>query len=455
MRFAPGDTVGPYRVTSKIGEGATGVVYQVVNGVTGRLEAMKILANDGRHDLDQAQRFLREIQFQAKLEHPNIAQVHTGFCEGTTLVMVMEQVDGEPLSELIRRGPVPLQQALGIVSQVLTALEFAHARQVIHRDVKPANILIARDGKVKLTDFGLAKQQNDPSQSNPGHAAGTVYYMAPEQVRANAAIDHRVDIYASAIVLYEMLTARRPFDGSDHFTVMRAQVECVPPPASHWLPGLPAHIDAALARALQKDPAARFQSVAEFRAALSPHSAAIAIPIPPRRSTSPWKFSAVMLSTAAVLLAAFSLPPWLSSRANAHEHLDLPVPAAPAPPAIAYLPTPPEPVANVAAVAPAPPHAKPATRRRPATTPLFKANIHSAPDSSVESPEPIAAAPKPLTPPPNIAISTPAPSPEPQAALPAATLPEKPQHPLRRAISRFPRIFRSKPQETKPPANPN
>ena len=236
MRFQPGDTVGPYRVTGFIGEGASGVVYQVVNSVSGRLEAMKILVESFNRDLEQAQRFLREIQLQAKLNHPNIAQVRTAFCEGTTIVLVMELVDGESLSEVLRRGPLSAAGAIRVAEQILNALIMAHHHGVVHRDVKPANILVDRSGAVKLTDFGLAKQCGEPGQTGQGMAVGTVFYMAPEQVRGLAATDWRADLYAVGIVLYEMLTGRKPFNGSDQFDIMRAHIEYTPPPVSHWVP---------------------------------------------------------------------------------------------------------------------------------------------------------------------------------------------------------------------------
>jgi len=234
MRFQPGDAVGPYRVTGVIGEGAAGVVYQVVNSVTGRLDAMKILADSYGHDLEQAQRFLREIQLQAKLDHPNIAQVRTAFCEGNTIVLVMELIDGEPLSSVLQRGPLSVAGAIRVAEQVLNALIMAHHHGVVHRDVKPANILVDRNGFVKLTDFGLAKQYGEPGQTGQGMAVGTVFYMAPEQVRGLAATDWRADLYAVGVLLYEMLTGRKPFDGNEQYAVMRAQVEHIPAPVSRW-----------------------------------------------------------------------------------------------------------------------------------------------------------------------------------------------------------------------------
>ena len=304
MRFQPGDAVGPYRVTGVIGEGACGVVYQVVNSVTGRLEAMKILAEDYGRDLDQAQRFLREIQLQAKLDHPNIAQVRTAFCEGSTIVLVMELVDGESLGSVLQRGPLTVEASIRVAEQVLNALIMAHHHGVVHRDVKPANILLDRYGTVKLTDFGLAKQYGEPGQTGQGMAVGTVYYMSPEQVRGLATTDWRADLYAVGVVLYEMLTGRRPFDGVEQYAVMRAQIELTPPPVSRWAPYLPKEFDALVERALQKNPAERFQSASGFLAALQELPNAARAP-----RTVPWRYATYAAGIGSMLLAAFAVPP--------------------------------------------------------------------------------------------------------------------------------------------------
>ena len=330
MRFQPGDTVGPYRVTGFIGEGASGVVYQVVNSVSGRLEAMKILVESFNRDLEQAQRFLREIQLQAKLNHPNIAQVRTAFCEGTTIVLVMELVDGESLSEVLRRGPLSAAGAIRVAEQILNALIMAHHHGVVHRDVKPANILVDRSGAVKLTDFGLAKQCGEPGQTGQGMAVGTVFYMAPEQVRGLAATDWRADLYAVGIVLYEMLTGRKPFNGSDQFDIMRAHIEYTPPPVSHWVPGLPKEFDALIARALQKDPADRFQSACGFLTALQELPLTTA---PPDKAA--WHYATFAVGVGSLLLAAFAVPPVLFEPRL--DTLSLPMPAPPPVPADALV----------------------------------------------------------------------------------------------------------------------
>lgn len=456
MRFSPGDSVGPYRVTGVIGEGATGVVYQVVNGVTGRFDAMKVLTDDISHDLEQVERFLHEIQLQAKLEHPNIAQVRTAFCEGRTLVMVLEQVGGEALDEQICRAlPAPIE-TMRIMDQVLQALGYAHGKGVIHRDVKPANILVGKDGQVKLTDFGLARQQSDPSKTLPGVAVGTVYYMSPEQVRAFGPIDGRSDLYSAGVVFYEMLTGRRPFDGAEQFAIMRAQVELTPPPPSFHARFLPPAVDQVLAKALQKDPALRFQTADEFRAAVAALPSAWMIPpAPPKQLNNAVKFGAVMCGTAILVLSAFALPPWVASYEPVVETLDLKPPAPPAPPAGA-LALPAKPPQPPPAVISAPPAAV-VRRVAPAPKPFTASRIVNAdPDPPpITPPAPPRMEPAPVqqqvqtsAPPPP---APPAPKPEPVIAEPQQKQQES--NWMRRTVRGFPRLFRRKAgdQETEKP----
>ncbi|MBM3784846.1 MAG: serine/threonine protein kinase [Acidobacteria bacterium] len=450
MRFAPGDTVGPYRVTGNIGEGAMGVVYQVVNGVTGRLEAMKVLTDDVSNDLQQVERFLHEIQLQAKLEHPHIAQVRTAFCEGRRLIMIMEQVDGESLDRILARSVQAPIMALRIMEQVLLALSYAHSKGVIHRDVKPANVIVAPNGQVKLTDFGLARQQSDPSKTLPGIAVGTVFYMSPEQVRAAGPVDGRSDLYSAGVIFYEMLTGRRPFDGEEQFAVMRAQVEHNPAPPSAWNPVLPPAVDLVLARALGKDPAHRFQSADEFLAAIRTlPSAWMAPAVKPKRSLGPLKFGAVMCGTAILVLSAFALPPWLARQEPEIEVLQLSPPPAPKPPADALsLPRWIEPAPERPVVARVPV----AVRQRPLARFAATRISNAEPAEVVDAPPAPVVVQEKFPEPPRLTIL-------PQAPLPAAPLvpaqpkvepPPKAQEPnwMRRTVRGFPRIFRRR-NETK------
>jgi serine/threonine-protein kinase len=228
---------------------------------------MKVLLASLQRDQDFATRFLREIKVQARLVHPNIAQLYTAFEHQGNLMMILELVDGFSLLEMLRHGRIPLASAVGYASQALTALSYAHAQGVIHRDIKPGNIMVTRTGVVKLMDFGIAKAATDRSLTVTGNLIGSLYYMSPEQVRAEA-IDSRSDLYSVGVVLYQMATGRKPFEGDSEYLIMRAQVEHVPPPPSAIDTAVPEELNQIILRALAKDPAERFQTGEEFREAL-------------------------------------------------------------------------------------------------------------------------------------------------------------------------------------------
>src|SRR5579872_4349538 len=181
MSFQIGDTVGTYRIINRLGSGGMGEVYQVEHAVTGRMEAMKVLAADASNTSEQDQRFLREIQLQAALDHPNIAAVHNAFRENGHLVMIMELIEGSSLRSLLERKPLPLAACIDYACQALAALDYAHAHGVVHRDISPANMIVTEDGTLKLTDFGLAKSQHNMRLTETGALLGSLYYTSPEQ----------------------------------------------------------------------------------------------------------------------------------------------------------------------------------------------------------------------------------------------------------------------------------
>lgn len=268
-----GDTIGGYRIVSLIGTGGMGRVYEVEHVVTKRVEAMKLLlpGSEGTSPEDQQEhvsRFLREIQVQASLAHPNIAGVHNAFVEGGLLVMVMELVRGSSLKRLLTMDPPPMTKSVDYVIQVLRALEYAHRRGVIHRDITPANVIVQADGVAKLMDFGLAKSERDVQITREGVAVGSVHYMSPEQVRGQLELDYRSDLYSTGAVLYELIAKQKAFDGSDGFAIMRAHVEKQPEPVTNWNKECPPELDAAVRKALAKDPIQRYRSASEFRQAL-------------------------------------------------------------------------------------------------------------------------------------------------------------------------------------------
>ncbi len=229
--------IGDYEILEELGRGGMGRVYRVRNVISDRVEAMKVLLPDLVSRADLESRFLREIKTLAALEHPNIATLRTAMKDGDQLVMIMEFVDGESLSQRLKRGPMPVAEALTYVDHVLDALSYAHARHVIHRDIKPANMMLSSDGLVKLTDFGIARSRNDVTLTAAGTTTGSLPYMSPEQVNAEPT-DARSDLYSVGISLYEMVTGQRPFQADSDFAVMVAHLKEVPRAPMELAPAL-------------------------------------------------------------------------------------------------------------------------------------------------------------------------------------------------------------------------
>lgn len=307
MSFAIGESVGHYEIVEELGAGASGRVLKVQHLITRRREAMKILVDNKPDSPEQAQRFLREIRLQASLDHPNIAAVHNAFWLEDDLVMIMELIDGHPLAALLENRRFSMEQSLTIIRQVLLALSFAHKNGVIHRDVSPANIVVSANGKVKLTDFGLAKGSTDPSLTEMGGMYGSPFYVSPEQVRGAASVDHRSDIYSTAVVLYELLTGTRPFIAASSFLLMQAHVQQVPEPPIFRNNAIPQYLNAAILRAMAKHPDDRFQSSEEFLAAIDGPQAAT--PVPTAHSAPKLQTTVAAAPPAAPLPSVANEPP--------------------------------------------------------------------------------------------------------------------------------------------------
>ena len=252
-----------------MGAGGVGEVFKAEDVMLKREVAIKVLRNELASDPLFLERFTQEAQLHAKLSHPNVASVHAFLHEGDKQFMVMEYVAGISLDEFVRSGgPVPVERALSIFRRALDGIEHAHQCGIVHRDIKPANIMLADNGQVKVMDFGIARALDSQERlTRLGQVAGTARSMSPEQIRG-AQADVRSDIYSLGIVLYTLLAGRAPFDGETDLALMKAQVEQAPPPLHGLVGNLPPKVEAAVMRALEKDPSARFQTVGAFSRAL-------------------------------------------------------------------------------------------------------------------------------------------------------------------------------------------
>ena len=324
MNFSPGARVGAYQILDKLGQGGMGEVYRARDTKLNRDVALKVLSGIFARDAERLARFAREAQVLASLNHPNIGAIYG--IEGDALVM--EFVDGQDLSVLIGRGPMPLADVLPIAKQIADALEAAHEQGIVHRDLKPANIKVKADGTVKVLDFGLAKALGPEGGSAPdlmnsptltahatqmGMVMGTAAYMAPEQARGKP-VDRRADIWAFGVVLYEMLTGRRAFDGDD-VSITLASVLKDDPKWQELPANLPTPLSRLLRRCLEKEPKRRLSAIGDARleleeqeqtsAAMSPPPAAPRISIVSRL----WPAVAGIAITAAAAAALWPSAP--------------------------------------------------------------------------------------------------------------------------------------------------
>jgi serine/threonine protein kinase len=263
-----GSMVGSYKVTEKIGEGGMGAVFRGIDVMLEREVAIKMLRPELSQQPNLVERFRSEAVTLAKLNHPNIATLYSFLRQGDDFFMVMEFVRGETLDSVIgRTGAMNVQQGTNLFCQALEGIDHAHKMGIVHRDVKPANIMLASTGSIKVMDFGIARVLGTNRMTRTGHLIGTIEYMSPEQVRGEET-DARSDIYSLGILLYEMLTGHLPFSASSEYELMRSQIEDAPRPPTELAPHIPLPVEQAVMRALAKRPEARFQSAGEFRALL-------------------------------------------------------------------------------------------------------------------------------------------------------------------------------------------
>jgi serine/threonine protein kinase len=312
---------GRYRVVERLGAGGMADVYSAEDEQLGRRVALKLLYRHLAENGSFVERFRREASSAAGLQHPNIVGIFDRGEWDSTYYIAMELIRGRTLKDVIReRGPAPPEAAVDVVLQILRAARYAHQRGIVHRDIKPQNVMIDEEGRVKVTDFGIARA-GASDMTETGSVMGTAQYLSPEQAQGRS-VDARSDLYSIGIVLYEMLTGVVPFDAESPVTVALKQVSERAVPPRERNPAVPPALDAVVMRALEKDPARRYQSADAFIEAL--HAARVAPlevvapppPAPPieevleeddRRGRRWWLWLLALLALAAIAFGAYEL----------------------------------------------------------------------------------------------------------------------------------------------------
>ena len=270
----PGERyIGKYRVKGELGRGGMGTVYLAEQPGLGREVAIKELIQSA--DPTSLRRFLQEAQVMARTSHPNLVQVHDIELQGNVNYLVLEFVRGRSLRDWMSQAPLPPPQVFAVMHGVLQALDYAHRHAVVHRDMKPENVLISDEGMVKVADFGIARLMDDTgvggTATKTGTTVGTPQYMSPEQV-SSSKVDGRSDLYSAGIMFYELVAGQPPFTASDAdgpFTLMAKHVQAPPKPPSVFQPGLNLDLEHVILTSLSKRPEDRFQTGQEFDAAMS------------------------------------------------------------------------------------------------------------------------------------------------------------------------------------------
>ena len=272
-----GERIRDYLVEGLIGRGGMGSVYLASHVHLNTKAALKVLLEQYSEDSSIKNRFVNEARLLHSLQHPNIVLQKEFFEENGRLVLVMEYVDGRGLDKMIGHevGPIPWEKALPLFSQLLSGVGYAHSRGVIHRDIKPANILVSKEGEVKITDFGIAKIAGQKGMTRTGAQMGTLYYESPEQIKGARDVDHRADIYALGMTLYEMLAGRLPFDdGGDtsEYAIMDSIVkreEHLDP--RNYYPHIPEWLVNVVQKSTELDAEKRYQDCDSFQRAIQEH----------------------------------------------------------------------------------------------------------------------------------------------------------------------------------------
>ena len=355
-----GKELGHCTIQRKLGQGGMGAVYLAHHPGLNKSVAIKVLPGDLAGTPEFRERFIREARLAARLEHPNVVQVHDVGHEQGYHYIAMQYVEGKSLDVWLKeRKKLSVGEALSTTKRVAAALAAASKLGIVHRDIKPHNILISKDGVVKVADFGLAKDEDaNRSISEPGVVMGTPYYMSPEQAKGEK-VDHRSDLFSLGATLYHMLTGKRLFDGGTPVTIVMKQASSEAPiPARQLEPSIPEPVDAFLAKLLQKDPANRHQTADEVIRALDalkqPGAPATVAAPPPRKA------AVIALPIAGILLIGIVLGLMLGRGGKT----PAPAPPPPPPPPVVKAPEVKPAEKPVEKPAPKPPEEKPAPPAR-------------------------------------------------------------------------------------------
>src|ERR1700674_2279236 len=327
MPILPGRHLGPYEILSSIGAGGMGEVYRARDTRLDRVVAIKVLPTHLADRSELRERFEREARTIAGLNHPHICVLFDIGQQDGIDYLVMEYLEGETLAHRLLKGPLPLEQVLQYAIEIADALDKAHRKGITHRDLKPGNIMLTKTG-AKLLDFGLAKLRQDVAPATPyselptvnnaitaeGTILGTLQYMAPEQVEGKE-VDARTDIFAFGVVVYEMATGKKAFEGKSQASLMAKILETDPPPMISLTPMTPPALDHVVRRCLAKDPDERWQSAKDICEQLrwisdsGTHSGVMVSALPEQKSRKPlmWVAGAIVIAVLAIAAAAFYL----------------------------------------------------------------------------------------------------------------------------------------------------
>ncbi|MCP4118897.1 MAG: serine/threonine protein kinase [Desulfobacteraceae bacterium] len=306
-----GKTIGNLRIVSELGRGGMGIVYLAEHKTLNKKFAVKSLSPALTEDPRFRERFYQEARNQAVLDHPNIVQATDFFEDNQEFFFVMEYVSGQDLGKIIgTKGCLPEEEALSIFKGVLEGLDFAHNKGIIHRDVKPPNIIIDTSGRPRIMDFGIAVMFGSQRLTSTGTTVGSPWYMSPEQITRPQDIDHCSDVYSAGILLYEMLTGDVPFDGKSEFSVKEQQVNAPRPDPRTKNPEIPVQLSKIILKAIEKDPTRRFQGCAEFLDYIKEYEAGKVQPPEPSRKWLMVSLAAIAIVGAGVALyTIFFQPP--------------------------------------------------------------------------------------------------------------------------------------------------